>query len=52
LQVPFITPITRVISLPASPSVRAFTTGMPPATAASKRITRPASSAAIASACP
>ena len=34
---PFITPITRVMALPASPSVRALITGMPPATAASKR---------------
>ncbi len=48
MQVPFITPITRVISLPASPSVRVLITGMPPATAASKRIERPLASASSA----
>ena len=42
----------RVILLPASPSVRALITGMPPATAASNRREMPASSAAVASAWP
>ena len=46
------TPITRVISLPASPSVSALTAGMPPATAASKRSTAPCASAISASAWP
>ena len=47
MQVPFSTPITRSSALPASPSVSALTTGMPPATAASKRSATPVASAAL-----
>ena len=52
MQVPFSTPMSRVMALPASPSVSALTTGTPPATAASKRSATPAASAASASAWP
>ena len=45
-------PITRVIALPASPSVRALTQGMPPATAASNRSGASFASASSARACP